>query len=299
MESNLGRLVTFRTKDDYEIIGMMFCSLNGDNEKIVVHIHGNFGNFYQNKFLWVMSNVYVKNGVDFLTINLSSHDGLAEGYYGRELKYVGGGVADYNCSQADIKAAIDFVIDKGYKRIILQGHSLGCDKVIQYTLENRSDIPLILLSPVDSYRVQSDWIKPETINEQIMRLKSNIKEKDNRWGTADLDWLGPKEYGASGDTDEWTYQIPITRNALISILEGSAFKYLNVECGTEFHITSPVFIFIGKHDGLQMHESCTWIDFIRNSFTNAEILSVMDADHDVVGVEKELAERIIEWIEKL
>lgn len=299
MESNLGRLVTFRTKENYEVIGMIFCSLSQNNDTIVIHIHGNFGNFYQNKFLWIMSEVYIKNGVDFLTINLSSHDGLAEGYYGRELKYVGGGVADYNCSQADIEAAINFAVYKGYKHIILQGHSLGCDKVIQYTLENKSDIPLILLSPVDSYRVQSDWIKPETINAQIVRLKHNLKNEDNWGGTADLDWLDPHEYGARGNTEEWIYQIPITRNALISILDGAAFKYLNVDFGTDFLIQNQVYIFIGKHDGLQMHEMSKWVEFLRKSFAHSEIMTSLDADHDIVGVENELSEAIIEWIKKL
>lgn len=299
MESNLGRLVSFRTKENYEVNGMLFCSLNSNNDTIVIHIHGNFGNFYQNKFLWVMSDVYVKNGVDFLTINLSSHDGLAEGYYGRNLKYVGGGVSDYNSSQADIEASINYVIYKGYKHIILQGHSLGCDKVIQYTLENSSDIPLILLSPVDSYCVQSDWIQPETINEQIMRLKHSLKREDNCGATANLDWLAPNEYGARGYTEEWVYRIPITRNALISILDGAAFKYLNVDFGLDFMIQNPVYIFNGKYDGLQMHKMSKWIGFLKKSFTHSVIMTSLEADHDIVGVEYELSENIVEWIKKL
>jgi hypothetical protein len=278
---------------------MFFCALPEQLNKIVIHIHGNFGNFYQNKFLWVMSEIYVGKGIDFLTINLSSHDGLAEGYFGRELKYVGGAVADYNSSQADIDAAINFAINRGYKQIILQGHSLGCDKIVQYTLENHSNMPIILLSPVDSYKVQSEWISPETIDEQVKRLNSNIKQCDEGWGKADFDWLDCKEYGAKGDTSEWVYQIPITRRTLLSILEGSAFKYLNIECGIKFQIFNPTYIFVGKHDGLQMHEPDVWIDFIKKSFINAKISADLDADHDVVGVETEISERIVQWINEL
>ena len=299
MESNLGRLVTFRTRDDFEIIGMRFTNPLLSSDTIVIHIHGNFGNFYQNKFLWVMSNSYVHNGIDFLTINLSSHDGLAEGYYGRELKYVGGGVADYDSSQADIEASIQYAQEKGYKKIILQGHSLGCDKVIQYTFENKSDFPLILLSPVDSYKVQSEWIRPETVEEQIERLYSQLQNTDEGWGKADLDWLQSTEYGARGDTAEWIYQIPITRKALISILHGAAFKYLNLNNKMHYSIKNPSFAFVGKKDGLQMHDQKVWVDFLYKLFSHICISDDLDADHDVIGVEKELTGRIIRWIKML
>ena len=298
MESNYGRLVTMRTKDNFEIIGMLFNSGNS-KDKIIIHIHGNFGNFYQNKFLWFMSSIYTANGIDFLTINLSSHDGLAEGYYGRDLKYVGGAVAEYDKSQDDIKAAIDFAINQGYKHVILQGHSLGCDKVIQYALENDSNVPLILLSPVDSYEVQSDWINPETVESQIVRLKKDVKNISKDWGMADLDWLSPNEYGARGDTADWVYQIPVTRNALLSILEGGAFKYLRVRDGMDFHIKNPVYVFSGKHDGLQMHDTAVWIDFISKHFENAVINSELDSDHDIVGVERELSNSVVQWALKL
>lgn len=278
---------------------MLFSSSSFFSDNIIIHIHGNFGNFYQNKFLWIMSHIYIENNIDFLTINLSSHDGLSEGYYGRELKYVGGAVTDYNCSQDDIDAAISFVLSKGYKKVILQGHSLGCDKVIQYVIENHCKFPFILLSPVDSYKVQSNWIKPEKIENQILRLKSKAKKTNENWGMADFDWLEANEYGANGNTSEWTYQIPITNKALVSILSGSAFKYLNLDYGTDFLINNPVYAFVGKRDALQMHNYNDWINFLKKSFSSIEISSDLEADHDVVGVEEELCNRIVRWINKL
>lgn len=296
MESNNGRLVSFRTKENYEIIGMLYSNSERPSEKIVIHIHGNFGNFYQNKFIWIMSYLYIDHGIDFLAINLSSHDGLAEGYYGKDLKYVGGAVADYSDSQKDIDAAIEFVKQRGYKTIILQGHSLGCDKIIQHSLNNNSIYPLILLSPVDSYKVQSEWIYPETVENQIKRLSRSVKEPSTAWGKADFDWIPSREYGAKGDTADWTYEIPISRPALLSILKSSAFKYLNVMSGSPFIIKCPVFVFVGARDGLQMHENKTWITFLEKSFPNSQIVSHLDADHDVCGVEEEVSELIIQWI---
>ncbi|MCD8013656.1 MAG: alpha/beta hydrolase [Lachnospiraceae bacterium] len=314
MRSHNGRLVSIRTREEFEIIGMLFQSRssfeNSDvhekgvqiefNNPIVIHVHGNFGNFYQNKFLWYMSEIYLNRGIDFLTINLSAHDGLAEGYYGMQLKYVGGGVADYADSQLDIEAVVQYVRDLGYHNIVLQGHSLGCDKIIEYALNHEPDFPLILLSPVDSYEVQSNWIYPEKVEEQIRRLKGNCHKVENKqWGSADLDWLPNREYGAKGGTQEWTYEIPITRDALLSILEGVAFRYLNVSTGETFVLDNPVFAYIGRRDGLQMHSQDDWIKFLHRSFPHLTSVTNLDADHDIVGVEDVLAERITEWIDQI
>lgn len=296
--SNVGQLVSFRTVDDFEIVGMLFQNDPNSLRKIVVHIHGNFGNFYQNKFLWYMSKIYCQSGIDLLTVNLSSHDGLAEGYYGVQLKYVGGGVADYNDSQKDIQAAVDFAKRRGYEEIILQGHSLGCDKIIEYSVSTHGDNKMILLSPVDSYAVQTLWRKPETVEEQITRIEAmEFSERDNGWGKADLNWANKNEYGALGDCAEWVYQIPITYDALIKILKGSAFHYLNLEKNPEYSLSNKCIAFVGKKDGLQLHRQSVWIDYLRSKFTNLMVIDDLDADHDVVGVEEILINRIVRWIE--
>lgn len=245
-----------------------------------------------------MSKIYCQSGIDLLTVNLSSHDGLAEGYYGVQLKYVGGGVADYNDSQKDIQAAVDFAKRRGYEEIILQGHSLGCDKIIEYAVSTHGDNKMILLSPVDSYAVQALWRKPETVEEQITRIEAmEFSERDNGWGKADLNWANKNEYGALGDCAEWVYQIPTTYDALIKILKGSAFHYLNLEKNPEYSLSNKCIAFVGKKDGLQLHRQSVWIDYLRSKFTNLMVIDDLDADHDVVGVEEILINRIVRWIE--
>lgn len=305
MYSNKGRLVTFRTENDFEIIGMLFQDGNqiinplvNYNRKLIIHIHGNYGNFYQNKFIWHMSNIYCNNGIDFLTINMSSHDGIAEGYYGKQLKYIGGGISDYEDSQLDIDAAIKFAKGLGYINIVLQGHSLGCDKVIQYSLDNDSVYKIILLSPVDGYAIQNAWRFPESVEEQIQRLESNknIIKKDYQWGSAEFDWLPANEYGAKGSTEEWVYQIPITRTALLSILKGSTLKYLNLNKNPEYYIYVPTFVYIGAHDELLVHKQKDMDIYLSSKFADYTSVLDLNANHDIVGVEEVLARRIVRWV---
>lgn len=297
MESANGKLVCFANSKNLELIGLLFEPESISNAPIIIHIHGNYGNFYNNKFLWYMSKSYTENGFAFLSFNLSAHDGLSEGYRKGALDYIGGGVSDYNESLLDINAAINFVQQRGYKRIILQGHSLGCDKILDYVLNyDSNEYKIILLSPVDSYAVQKRWLqlhKNETISEQIQRLKC-LPDSNNTF----LDWLNIEEYGAEGLNADWIYKIPITKQAFLSILEGSAFKYLNLEHNVEFTVDNPTFVFLGQHDGLQMSSQKDMRAFLSRHLTNGYYEESLDSDHDIIGVEQELIKIIISWLQK-
>ncbi len=295
MESGKGKLVNFVNERKLELIGMLFEDEAALKKVIVVHVHGNYGNFYNNKFIWVMSKMYVDYGISFLSFNLSAHDGLAEGYRDGELEYIGGGVADYSESILDIQAAVAYVKKLGYKEIYLQGHSLGCDKIIEYILNNDVlDIKVILLSPVDSYAVQNRWLelrRKENVETQILRLNSR-----NDQGKDILEWLDISEYGAEGLNKDWIYKIPITRNALLSILTSSAFKYLNVMCGEHFLIKNDTFVFLGLRDGLQMISQKEMRKFLEEHFENCFFEDTLDSDHDIIGVEKKLVKCLCDWI---
>ena len=241
-----------------------------------------------------MSQYYVENNISLLSLNLSAHDGLCEGYYDGILKYIGGAVANYNESIVDIDAAVRFVQQLGYHRIILQGHSLGCDKAIDYLLTYPNEsLELILLSPVDSFAAQTKWLnkhKKESVYEQLNRLKS-VYLSD-----AGLQWLPIDEYGAEGADENWVYKIPITRDCLISILEGTAFKYLNLESEDSFFIKNRSFAFLGMNDGLQISTQFKFKAFLQRHFGELYVVDDLYSDHDIKGVEMALTSKIIKWI---
>ena len=63
INSAKGRLVAFDNKKNLELIGLIFEADGGDKENIIIHVHGNYGNFYNNKFIWKMSEKYLSCGV--------------------------------------------------------------------------------------------------------------------------------------------------------------------------------------------------------------------------------------------
>lgn len=153
-----GKLITFYASDGLKLKG--YLALGNHNLATIVHFHGNFGNFYENDFIMTMAEMYVEAGINFLSANNRGHDGIAEAYQHCRLVYIGAASESPEDCILDIQGAVDFASGLG-TRVILQAHSFGCLKVLAYDLKTRAPFDLILLSPADTYRLQSNYIAPE------------------------------------------------------------------------------------------------------------------------------------------
>jgi hypothetical protein len=284
-----GELVTFQNSNGFHHDGILYIS--NKSKKTIIHIHGSYGNFYQNFFHRVMAKIYTDNGYNFLSFNLTSHDGFAEGYKGEsDFLYVGGAVSDFLTCVSDIEGAVQFV-GKFSDTIILQGHSLGCDRVVHYLLNSNQKFDFILLSPCDSYKLQSKWVEPYTVEQQIKRIKLENKS------IQDFDWLPIKEYGVYSANEE--YIIPITRKSLLSIMNGPPFKLFNISKPCEFFIDQNCFIYIGTKDNLQTETPDTMFDYFKKRVLTLEPCLIENGDHMLKGQEDIVAKGIIDWLKKL
>lgn len=283
----LGELVTFKNSNAFHHDGILYS--DPANTTTIVHVHGSFGNFYQNEFLRVMAKTYLCSRINFLTFNLAGHDALAEGYRNEwDFEYAGGAVTSFNECRVDIQAAIDFVLSFS-QRVVLQGHSMGCDRVLHYLLSSRANHDLILISPCDSYRLQANWIAPETIEQQISRIKSEPV------CAGGLDWLPAGEYGLR--QGEWTYPIHITRRSLLSVLEGPAFQLIRIDQPADFRINQKVLIYIGGDDELQTSSREIMIKYFEDRVQHLTRVSPYpDGDHSLWGCERQVSEEIVNWI---
>ena len=254
----------------------------------IVHVHGSLGNFYQQPFIRVFANRLARHGIAVLSFNLTCHDGVSEGYTSdQKMQYIGGSLSRFETCLDDLDALLCFA-GSICPRVVLQGHSLGCDRVLFYVQQRATRIPLILLSPCDSRRLQEIWLADETISEQAARLSA---ESDD---DAQVNLVPASEYGLAGP-DDWTYSIPICRDALLSIITGPPFGILRVNRSAETVSNAPAFVYMGADDSIRGATLNEMSMHVRRLVPSALVFTVEHGDHSLDGCEDEVADSISEW----
>lgn len=145
------KLLQITTSDGLYLHGYYVPS---EDKKVgILHIHGFEGNFYENNFVHVLANEMEAKGIGFLTVNTrgNGRDTSFNTVDGKGKK-IGARYELLEEAHLDITAWLKYLIDEGYKEIVLQGHSLGTMKAVRYLFEGEYKdkiSKLILLCPFD------------------------------------------------------------------------------------------------------------------------------------------------------
>lgn len=288
MEGLKGELVRIQTKDKLELQGILY-EPETKTGKIIVHIHGWTGNFYENLFLDYIAKEAVSNGFAFLSYN-NRGAGFVTDFIKKEKNKrgdfrCGGSTAKFEGSVLDISAGIDFVSKRGYKNIILEGHSLGCQKsaFYQYKTQDERVKGLVLLAPVDD----------------IAYVKGILGEKyETNLKTA-------RKLVQDGKGDE-----PVPDDMAFCPLL-NARKYLDLADPTTIHgkimdysgelkelkqIKVPVLAVFGSKDDYEKEPEKTLIFLKDTRDWNTKLIE--NTDHWFFGKEKEIGIAITSWLEK-
>jgi hypothetical protein len=268
--------VKFYAEDGYIYSGLLY---RADNAyKTVVHVHGACGNFLSFTALEDVVKCYIDNNINLLTFNLKGHDCISEGNWANgRFEYVGGSIMKFDECIDDIKNAITYCRTFS-DTIILQGHSMGCERVLTYQLETEDYYDTILISPSDAYALQQSYISPRTIEEQLASLKR-----------IETNPLLLDEYGICNRGED--YIIPIFKDALISTMESYAFKLFRIDKPTDYYLPINCICCIGENDKLQMLSPQVMFDSICNKFKKF-ITVQLPADHEFTPGGDELGLRI-------
>jgi pimeloyl-ACP methyl ester carboxylesterase len=150
-----GSIVRTFARDNLNLQAML-CVPAEPTRRLVLHIHGSYGNFYENLFLDDMTRAYTSTGTAFFSANTRGHDYYADfkmkrpdgGYDSRR---IGGILERFEDCLPDIRAWVDFAEAGGFTTILLQGHSLGAMKAAFYVARGRDPRvkALFLISPPD------------------------------------------------------------------------------------------------------------------------------------------------------
>ncbi len=151
-------IVSVTTSDGLLLHGLLIEPKN-HSTTIIVHIHGTSGNFYWNSFYESLTVSAITMGPSYLATN-----NRGCGIYELEKGFVPHGAAleHFEESLLDIDAWIEFALSKRYKKVILEGHSFGTEKVVYYAAKGKHKgvlAAVILLGFSDSYGTQERYLQ--------------------------------------------------------------------------------------------------------------------------------------------
>ena len=119
------------TIDKLDLYGFLISASKKD--AIIINIHGTADNFYDNEFVWQIADTLKSLSVSMLSVNNRGSYNLEFYDYGPSARrHSGASVEIFEKCLLDIDAWIKFALSLGYKKIILEGHSLGTEKVVYY-----------------------------------------------------------------------------------------------------------------------------------------------------------------------
>lgn len=279
-------LIRINSIDGIEMVGILYEPEEKSN-KIVIHVHGLCGNFYENRFLDILAKSYTNKGISFLTFNNRGTNFISELLKGNNFEIIGGCYERFIDCLLDIEGAINYVKEKGYNNIILEGHSYGCNKVIYYynKKKDNSISKIVLLAPCDIPQECAKFLgkeEYEIAKRESTKLINEGKQKQ----------LINFSVNANGKISAGTYYndfLPDGENDFIRYKDGenSKNKILN-------SIDIPVLIVFGDSDECVLTENIETVKgYLNKNIKNSNIQIINGADHSYTDKYEELG-KIIE-----
>ena len=284
--------VYFNTDDGLRLIGLLHEPEDIKTNIVMISVHGVTSNClnYRDE---IIAKKLTENNIAYFSFDNRGHDVLNTYDSLMNMNYQGSCAEDIRDSYYDIKAAINCMVSKKFNKIIVQGHSMGCTKVV-YTynkfLENGENnilkyiCGISLLSMVDV----PEYLKVvlgENYDRVIEYLKI-IKGKGKGNQIIAIDNFPPVKpntilnFEQDSELDFFSYTAPTYK-----------FEKLN-------NIKVPLFMRWGNVNELITIPAEELVDIVKRKVMNkkVEIDFIDGANHSYKNKENVLAEQIINWI---
>lgn len=278
-------IVEVKTSDNITLHGMFFQPMK--SETVYLHIHGTGSSFFCETFQPALIQYLSENNIHSLFTNNRGSFALDS------WQDTGAALEIFEDCIKDIDAWIQFAFSKGFKNIILSGHSHGTEKVVYYMNKGtyiENIIGVVLMGVCDSFGNQEKFEK-----ENHLHLLSEAREKNLKGKGYEL---------LTGHRKSQAGELPI-----------SAMSYLNyfsddseLSKVTPFRIGLPMPMIASIHVPLLATLGDTGeytiipymeaITALRQSNKHAEVYQISSCDHCYIGREKELITIIESFIKK-
>lgn len=270
------KLVRINSIDEIELPGILYIP-DEDTDKIVIHIHGLNGNFYENRFLDTLAKSYTDKNYTFLTFNNRGTGFITELLKWNDFTVIGGCLERFKDCILDIDGVMNWIKSKGYKDIILEGHSYGCNKVLYYYSHKKDNNikQIVLLAPCDIPSECKKFLNEEEYNivkEQSTRLVKENKENE----LIDFSIMANKKIAA------WTYYndfLPNGENDFIRYRDG-----VNAKSEVLNSINIPTLVIFGNEDECVLTKPIEVVEsYLKNNLSDCNIQIIENADHLYTG----------------
>lgn len=286
------------TADDLRLMGVHY---PGREKTAVLFIHGMAGNIVENYFAPELGKQLAAEGIGFIYAHNRGYSLIndvtclprkKDGGY--SYKRIGTAFERFEDCLVDIDAWIQAATKLGYNKVILMGHSLGCNKVIYYIhkrLQQSQHIGLVLLSPPDLPAV-TELYDANLYYDQMKEAKKLVKE-----GKAET-FVSSKLWG-------WCY---ISAQTYLDLFEqgGSAdnlpVKYSPEQSRQLEAITVPALALAGEFDDIKvsnLNEDLETIKKLARNCPQFDIHILPKANHNYENQEKALTTFLVQWIKQV
>lgn len=296
--NNMPSIEYLWTQDNLRLMGAHYQGA----DTCVLEVHGMSGNFIENYYAHVLGEKLARAGFGFIyghnrgychmnDISTKPERSDTNGFNAARL---GAMYELFEDCPKDISAWITKAKELGYKKIILLGHSLGCNKVIYY-VHNYADsdiVGIILASPPDMVGlVELEKYQPN--HTQLL--------KEARALIAD----GKPRQLLSGDL--WGGEYILSAQTYVSLFEeGGPADNLPVNRNPEVFdqlatIKQPILGTMGEHDDIEIRNLHEDIGLIKSKATGCEdfeVRFISGANHDYQNREDEFADAVVDWLNK-
>jgi alpha-beta hydrolase superfamily lysophospholipase len=287
-----GDLITFHASDGIELQGFLVKSKRRTG-KIIVSIHGLTGSFFRSATQKRMIPHYADGGYDYFSINTRGHGTLSPMYRvrGKKVKWmeIGTALERFEDCVKDLKGVVSLLKAKGYRKIILQGHSTGCQKATYYMYKtgDRRISAVVLLAPADDYntgkkQLKGKWKKAVSIAKKMVKAKSRE--------------LMPSRAIIGKRLTAWRF---LSTNDLSNV-EARLFNY-EAKTLKEFRsMTLPVMAVFGSKEQYRTKNVRIYLKMLEKQTRSKNFLAVEipGANHDFRMHEAETAQAVVEWLDK-
>lgn len=276
-------LASIKTKDGLALEGII-AEPKKKSSAALIWIHGLGSRFSSGQtFIHELSLQCKKHGFGYFKFNTRGHDIAARG----NKKLAGAGFEKFTDCIFDIRAMVRFAKKRGYKKIILAGHSTGANKTLYYLYKtkDRSVRGIILLGPINDYAAEC-----ARKNERFVRAGLAIAEKLKK-----PDMLMPQQFGI--------YSVGRYKSLYKQGGTEDVFPYSNPRASWKElkSVKIPVAVMLGSRDEYLDRPAKKLISIFEDNTKTAKSFAgiiIKGANHGFRKKEKELAGEIVRWIKR-